>query len=277
MIYQSPENSLVAISVRVYQTLLAVYPAKFQQEYGPHMVQVFRDCCLRTIRQGGSNAMLRLWVVTLLDLVQSVVSEHSHKEIEMKKEMKPDDIQNAGGALMAGGIIFLVGMFILAVRNPGIWGMSFLLIVYISMPLLVFGLLGLRNRYGHKVGWFVKNILLMGAILGPLTSLILLAGNILSIWIVAFSGHVVLLACLTLFGFVALYKKPLPRWNVVPVMAGIWYPILLLIYSNTRNTMDWDVPISINVAILLGIQGIALAALGYVLKSDVPEETVAPA
>ena len=195
----------------------------------------------------------------------------------MKKEMKPDDIQNAGWALMAGGIIFLVGTLILAVRNPGIWGMSFLLIVYISMPLLVFGLLGLRNRYGHKVGWFGKNILLMGAILGPLTSLILLAGNILSIWIVAFSGHVVLLACLTLFGFVALYKKPLPRWNVVPVMAGIWYPILLLIYSNTRNTMDWDVPISINVAILLGIQGIALAALGYVLKSDVPEETVAPA
>ena len=275
MIHQSPENSLVAISVRVYQTLLAVYPAKFQQEYGPHMVQVFRDCCLRTIRQGGLNGMARLWAFTLFDLIQSVISEHAHKELEMKKEMKPDDIQNAGWALMAGGIIFLVGMFILAVRNPGIWGMSFLLIVYISMPLLVFGLLGLQNRYGHKVGWFGKNILLMGAILGPLTSLILLAGNILSIWIVAFSGHAVLLACLTLFGFVALFKKPLPRWNVVPVIAGIWYPLLLLIYSNTRNTMDWDVPISMNVAILLCIQGIALAALGYVLKSDVPENTVA--
>jgi hypothetical protein len=145
------------------------------------------------------------------------------------------------------------------------------------MPLLVFGLLGLRKRYGEKTGGFGKSILLLGDIFGPLTSLILLLGNILSSWIVAFSGHAVLLTCLALFGLVALFKKPLPRWNVVPTIAGIWYPIIFLFYSLTPNTLNWDVPISMNVAILFAIQGIALAMLGYILKSDAPEQTAAPA
>ena len=154
-----------------------------------------------------------------------------------------------------------------------------MLIVYLSMPLLVAGLLGVRNRYGEKVGGFGKNILLVGIILGPLTSVILLLGNILPNWMVAFSGHAVLFACLTLFGFVALYKRPLPRWNVVPTIAGIWYPIMLLFYSFTRNILDSNLlpPISVNAALLFGIQGIALAALGYILKSDASQEPVVPA
>jgi len=194
----------------------------------------------------------------------------------MKKEMKPQDFEGVGVALSAGGVIFLIAMSLLAMNAPSIWGLSFGLIVYISMPLLVVGLLGVRNRYGEKVGWFGKNILLIGAIFGPLTSLIVLLGNFLSGWM-WLSGHAVLFACLALFGFVALYKRPLPRWNAVPLIAGIWYPIMFGLFSITRNTLDWEVPISVNVAILFGIQGIALAALGYILKSDVPEEISAPA
>ena len=277
MISKPLNHSLITVSVRVYQTLLLAYPTKFQQEYGAEMVQVFQDCCMRALRQGGMSGMLKLWSVTLLDLFQSVISEHAQKEVEMKKEIKPKELETAGLALIWGGLLFLVAMTLLAASARSLWGLSFLLVVYLSMPLLVFGLLGLRKRYGEKVGGFGKSILLLGAILGPLTSVILLLGNILSIWIVAFSGHAVLFTCLTLFGLVALYKKPLPRWNAVPAIAGIWYPIIFLFYSITRNTLNWEVPININVAILFAIQGIALAALGYILKSDMPEETVAPA
>ncbi len=253
MISKPLKHSIITVSAKVYRTLLLAYPTKFQQEYGSQMVQVFQDCCLRAVRRGGTNGMLKLWVVTFFDLIQSVISEHVHKEIEMKKEMKPEDIRKAGRALIAGGVVLLIATSFLMMRYPSIWAVSFLLIVYISMPLLVVGLLGLRNRYGEKVGGFGKNILLVGAILGPLTSLI------------------------ALFGFVALYKRPLPRWNVVPLIAGIWYPIMFWFSSMTRNTLDWEVPISVNVALLFGIQGIALVALGYILKSDVPEETAAAA
>ena len=278
MISQRAELPIVKFSVRVYQTLLFAYPTKFQQKYGSEMVQVFQDCCLRALRRGGTNGIVRLWTITLLDLIQSVVSEHAQKEVEMKKEMKPQDFEGAGVALIAGGVLFLIAMSLLAMNAPSLWGLSFMLIVYLSMPLLVVGLLGVRNRYGEKVGGFGKNILLVGIILGPLTSVILLLGNILPNWMVAFSGHAVLFACLTLFGFVALYKRPLPRWNVVPIIAGVWYPIMLLFYSFTRNILDSKVlpPISVNVALLFGIQGVALAALGYILKSDVREEIGTP-
>ena len=96
---QSVPTSLVTFSVKLYQVLLAAYPSRFQQEYGPHMVQVFQDCCLRTVRQSGPNGMLKLWGITLLDLTQSVISEHMQKETQVKREMKPEDIRRAGARI----------------------------------------------------------------------------------------------------------------------------------------------------------------------------------
>ena len=280
MANNSTDINLITFSVRVYQLLLNAYPAKFQQEYGLEMVQVFQDCCLRATRQGGKNGMIRLWAVTLFDLIQSVISEHAQKEIEMKKEMNPEDVRMAGWALIWGAVAFVIGMFLLSMRDPDLWPISGILVIFLSMPLLVAGLLAVRNRYGGKVGGFGKNILLIGAILGPLISLIGFFGNSDSSWIVAYSGPAVLYACLALFGIVALYKKPLPRWNAVPIIAGICYPILILFFILTSSTIDWESSSSTpmfmavtNIAFI--IQGIALAALGYILKSDVPEETAA--
>lgn len=149
MISKPLNNSILTISVKVYQTLLLAYPTKFQREYGSQMVQVFQDCCLRALRQNGSNGMLKLWAATLLDLVQSVISEHTQQEIEMKKEMKPEDIRMAGWALIGGAAAFVISLFLLiigdATRDDTFWGLSGLFIVFLSPPLLVVGLLGVRN------------------------------------------------------------------------------------------------------------------------------------
>ena len=279
MIQNSPDTTPVAQSVKVYQLLLNAYPARFKQEYGSQMVQVFQDCCIRALRRGGTNGMARLWAMTLLDIVQSVVSEHAQKEIEMKKEMKPEDIRRSGWALTLGAVSFILIMLsvtILSDRNVSEFAP--ILLVFVSLPLLVLGVLGLRQRYGEKVGSFGRNVLLLGAILGPITSLIgfflLRVGRY---WFIAWTGHAVLFTCLTLFGVVALYKKPLPRWNILPIIAGLTYPVLWFSYIVTGLlTGYWEdsPPISL-IIIFITIQGIALAALGYILKSDVPEETVA--
>jgi hypothetical protein len=211
----------------------------------------------------------------------------------MKKEMKPEDIEMAGLALIWGAVAFIMGNLSLFIGGPALWGIYFALITFLSMPLLVVGLLAVRNRYGEKVGGFGKNILLMGAILGPLMTLIglfgiddpsRLRGLRFILALLSLIGPAVLFICLALFGFVALYKKPLPRWNGVPVIAGLWYPILTLAYIIiSMRTGDWNggpgTPEWVGVVsiILSIIQGIALAALGYILKSDVPEETAAPA
>jgi hypothetical protein len=267
MISQPEEHPGVAFSVRIYRALLSAYPTRFQQEYGTHMAQVFRDCCLRTVRQGGTNGMAKLWMVTLLDLLQSVVSEHRQKETEMKKEMKPQDIRMAGGALIAGALI-------LALSSISEQVMGFLL----SMMLLAVGIFGLRNRYGEQVGGFGKNILLIGVILGSLTSLAgLLGAAVDPYWILIPAGPAVLFACLALFGVVALYKRPLSRWNALPLLAGIWYPIFVVPAIIETFKGNWY-PESANVAIpLIILQCIALSILGYVLITDTPDESAATA
>jgi hypothetical protein len=196
----------------------------------------------------------------------------------MKKEMKPEDIQMAGGALIWGAVAFVLGILSLAIGGSKLWGISVILTHLLSMPLLVAGLLGVRNRYGDQVGWVGKNILWMGAILGPLVTFIGLFGityGPLPLGILFIIGPAVLHTCLALFGIVALYKRPFPRWNMVPLIAGLWYPILTFAYIVTSmNTGDWDGGSDIGILgvvfiILLIMQGIALAALGYILKSDV--------
>lgn len=278
MINKFTDLPVVAFSVRMYQFLLAAYPAHFQQEYGLQMAQVFRDCCLRTIRQSGTNGLIKLWAITLLDLAQSVVAEHMQKEAQMKKEMNPEDIQRAGWALVWGAISFVLGVFVAIIEySNSNWSLFALLsLVFVSLPLLVFGVLGLRNRYGEKVGSFGKNILLVGAILGPLTSIIgffLMAID--PFWFVVYTGPAVLFLCLTLFGVAALRAKPLPRWNGLPVIASLSYPAILILYIITSvMTGDWtssSVPDAVYI-ILITIQGIALLALGTILKADVPEE-----
>ena len=269
MASKSIDIGLIPLSVKVYQVLLNAYPARFQQEYGAEIVHVFQDCCIRAYRQGGTNGMLKLWAVTLLDLIQSVISEHAQKEIQMKKEMKPEDARLAGWALMMGAMTFIMGMFsaFLSMTGRNLWVLSDWLVIFLGMPLLVVGLLGVRDRYGEKVGWFGKNILLIGVISGPLISSIgLIGGANETSWTLTYSGPAVLLACLTLFGFVALYKKPLPRWNVMPLIAGIGYPTVFF-WSGIPESMS---------VIFIAIQGIALATLGYILKSDAPQDKTTP-
>jgi len=286
MASKSIDIKLIEFSVRVYQQLLNAYPTKFQQEYGLQMAQVFEDCCLRALRQGGRNRMLKLWVVTLLDLIQSVISEHVHKEVQMKKEMTPEDIRMAGWALIWGAVTFVTGVLLVSIGGSKLWGMSVILTHLLSMPLVVVGVLAVRNRYGERAGEFSRSILWLGAVLGPLVTFIGFFGVTYSfepLGILFLIGPAILFICVALFGIVSLYNKPLPRWNVAPLIAGIWYPILVLTYVITSmHTGDWDggpgTPQWVGVVsiILIAIQGIALAALGYILKSDVREEIGAP-
>jgi len=271
MIRKQSDIAIITLSVRVYQALLVAYPAKFQQEYGSHMLQVFRDCCLRTIRQGGTNGMFRLWVMTILDIVQSVISEHAHKEIEMKKEMKPRDIRRSGWMLMVGGIIFVSAVYSINTT----WEQAISL-YFLSMILLVFGLLGLRNRYSEKVG-SRGVILLLGVILGSLTSIVGLIGTSVdeNLGFYIFAGPAVLFICLSVFGLGALFAKPLPRWNVLPLIAGLGYPIFFVaafFIAEANYWTSWMRASTIVDHALLILPGLALIGLGYILKSDVPQE-----
>jgi hypothetical protein len=285
----SIDNPIIMVSLKTYKVLLIAYPTKFQEEYGSYMLQVFRDCCLRAFDQGGAMGMLRLWAITLLDFVKSVISEHMQKEIQMKKEDKEEIMRLGGWALMFGAIavfMLLLGTYLeYNVDDPlGRLGKlietSFLIFFVLTPILLMVGMLGLRTRYGDEVGWFGKNILLLGAIAGPAIDILgyIMAAYEFVDWggILFISGPAVPLVCIALFGVAALRSKPLPRWNALPFLAGIWYPIpffySLLIATKTGIWLEWLNSIVTQVMVL--IQFVTLFLLGYVLQRDVPEEAV---
>jgi len=277
MISKPIENPIVAISVKIYRALLVAYPTKFQQEYGSHMLQVFRDCCLRTFRQSGTNGMVRLWAITLLDLIQSVISEFVQKEIEMKKEMKSEAIRRAGWMLIFGTPAFILGMYWeTSVYDLWIFGFPLLLL---SIPMLAYGAKGLQARYGEEVGSFGTNILRFGRILGPVTSLIGFIGAWFISWtfILIYTGPAIILICLSLFGLAALLRKPFLSWKALTVFAAVWYPALFVSAQlDGLIRREW-ITYTFNDSdlLIMAVPGIAMVVLGFILQSDVPEETPA--
>ena len=280
MISKPIENPIVAISVKIYRALLVAYPTKFQQEYGSQMMQVFRDCCLRAFRQSGTNGILKLWALTLFDFVQSLIEEHLQKETFMTRS---NFIRLSGWSLILGAatfFLFILVAFLASIDNP--YGpispfteIGWMVSTLATPFLLGVGLLGLRTRYGDEVGSFGKNILLLGAIAGPVFNIIGITVPQIGDWgwLLSFTGNAVLLACLSIFGIAVLSVKPLPRWNSLPLTAGVWFPIIvILMYILEAMGLSQDL-LAGPAFIVIPLQCVLLALLGYMLQGDVLEET----
>ncbi|OLE55079.1 MAG: hypothetical protein AUG51_05460 [Acidobacteria bacterium 13_1_20CM_3_53_8] len=102
-------------SQKLYSLFLILYPAEFRREYGAHMAQLFRDRWRETKASGGASR-LRLWMYTLLDLIQSAPKEH------LEKLRKGDSIMRAlktiGLAIIIYVVAFVVtGMFLEKMRT----------------------------------------------------------------------------------------------------------------------------------------------------------------
>jgi hypothetical protein len=94
------------ISMRLYQTLLAVYPTEFRQAYGGPMIQVFGDCRRRAFVEAGTAGLLILWWRTLLDTIQTAIEEHSQRGTYMSKSKF---VKISGWAMILSGIAFVLG------------------------------------------------------------------------------------------------------------------------------------------------------------------------
>jgi hypothetical protein len=275
MISKSSDTSPVAFSVAVYRFLLAAYPRDFREEYGVHMLQVFRDCCIRALRQNGAYGIFRLWAVTLFDFIRSVIEEHLQKETNMSKSTL---IRIGGWALVLGGLNYLL-IFIniyLEQTQDILYQLSPFRafsnnLIYLGPIFLVIGLLGLRERYGEAVGTLGKNILLVGAVGALMTYLGVIKSETIDTWMLFYFSPAFSLACLTVFGITALKSKPLPRWNGLPIIAGVWFPLAFLLYLTT-NIFQSNASGLLGTYVLLFIQYPALMVLGFILQADVPRE-----
>ena len=154
-----------------------------------------------------------------------------------------------------------------------------LLVVFVvGPPLIALGMIGLGLRYGYGVGRLGKAFLFIGAVSGmvalPLAFLAeaILSGN--SDDGAEFIGTFVIFVVamflgLALFGILSLRWKAMPRWNGLPIIAGLWFPAAILIGTNTTDGFWND---SLIPAVL--IFACATTLLGYSLQADQAGERI---
>jgi len=92
-----------------------------------------------------------------------------------------------------------------------------------------------------------------------------------------YMGPAILLASLTVFGLAALLKKPFLNWKPLIVFAAIWYPAFYINFLIGRVTNGGWPTVTFNSSdlLIMAVPGIAMIVLGYILKSDVPQEMTA--
>lgn len=280
------DSSPISLSVRFYRLLLLAYPIEFRREYGPHMLQLFRDCSLRAYAQSGSTGMFSLWMFTLFDLFSTVVEEHLQRETNMTKEKF---IRLSGWGLILAAVTLVVGFGIGAGETSysdplggrdGFYEYSQLILIPASMLFFTTGMIGLRARYRQgsgRLGMIGLTIAIAGGGVAFLTSIPLFALWVVyegMWWIIWISSMFALFTGLFLFGIDAIRKKPMPRWNAVPLLTGIWFPILglmaillnLIGVDTSSGNGDFLWMISL-IFVVIGTM-----VLGYLLQSDVPDK-----
>jgi hypothetical protein len=286
MLEPSTEPKLVTLSLTAYHLLLAFYPTHFRREYGPHMAQVFRDSCRRTYRQSGPPGMLGLWALTLFDWFKSVIEEQLNRQTEMTRLKW---IRLSGWGLMAGPIALFVGLgdpaeyrrlldnlFGIPADQQQVNTYRFVsetvpvFLILIGLGLILFGFWGLRSHYHRKVGRFGRLSLRLLVINAGIAA----AGGVLSLtgtelwWITFLLGFLATYLFLGAFGVAALRDKPLPRWNIVPLVTSM-FPGLVVI--GLLVGLD-EYPYFLFFSMAFALLGSVL--IGFILQSDAAETVI---
>ncbi len=88
-------------------------------------------------------------------------------------------------------------------------------------------------------------------------------------WSLFFFGWILQYLMLALFGVVCIRQRLLPRWNGLPLLAGIWLPgfiVISLVYE--LQTGSWFEPPDVVFIALFMSGAVGFAGLGYLLQSD---------
>jgi len=196
-------------------------------------------------------------------------------------------IRLSGWALILGAVAFSPFIVIVMLENTsfslpvfqsGLLENAIVIGFFWSPVLIAIGMLGLRARYGNEIGTSGKGVLLLGAIAG----LLVIIGNIGQayepdpFWGVFIIGTTIIFICMLIFGIQALIQKPLPRTNWLPLVAGLWFPMISLPgifgihFPAIGSTSNLVFSLFSTTGII--ITTVALILLGYTLQANIMDE-----
>ena len=289
---------IISFSVKVYQILLLAYPTRFRDEYSSEMLQVFRDSCLRTFQQNRWGGMTRLWALTLLDLMRSLVAEHLHTSMHNPAPF----VSFSGWALMLGAVTLLPWLITATMQEaplcalPHGWYVLNNISVFgffYGLILISIGMIGLRMRFGKLVGPLGKSALLTAAFGAATPVFISIVVGIVEVLpkdyfslgepVISYltqsaliGGSLLLFLSLLLFGILTLIRRPFSQGNGLPLVVGLVLPLLLKEYGNFVGIRFFsENPVFLLISVLgLIMTTVALMWLGYILQADEPPTTV---
>lgn len=273
----------VTLSVRIYRRMIAAYPYNFRRDYAEPMLQVFRDCCRKAYLDGGALALPIVWARTGLDYLKTLVDEYARGGMNMTREKF---IKLSGWALMLAAIALISGFSVAggetAYEDPlggsdGFYEYGQLILIPASLFLYTIGVGGMLARYGSASGGLGKMGLVVATIgaalsfLGSIPLYALLAQWMGPWWNIMIYSLMGMLIGLSLFGVAALRTKPLGKWNALPLLTAIWFPLLFLIAGSLGYLGNDTTGIEDYMALVALIFMIAGSiGLGYILQKDIP-------
>jgi len=190
-------------------------------------------------------------------------------------------VRLSGWALMLAGATFMLGFALggqeTSFSDPlggqdAFVEYSQLVLIPLAMASFTVGMLGMRSRYGAQVGGFGSISLLVGAVGGAI-GFVGAIGLGLKVdgdgwWITWISGMLLVLVGLLLFGIAAVRKRPLPRWNALPLITGSLF-LLIPIAGLITGSDELSVPVLATIFLLIAA---GFVALGFVVQGDAVEE-----
>lgn len=258
---------------RLYRALLRVYSRPHRQRFSDEMAQVFRDMCRDIYARRGLAGLTWLWLSVVADLLKTAFEERLRHKTPLTRERF---IRLSGWGLMAGGILFAIGLIVGSFDSEwsdpiggvdAFYEFTQLVGIGLGQILFVIGLLGLRAGYASRSGR-LGAVLLLAALIGGLVSL----GGMLAInsadagWYLWMFGLLTMSMALTGYGVVAIRRRVFSRWNFAPLLAGVMLPALfgitIAIESSGGNLGDWVLPIGV------ATTSVGLILLGFRMQAD---------
>jgi hypothetical protein len=109
-------HRILHASDRLYRALLQLYPPRFRARFATEMTQVFRDSCHEAHRKRGGMGVMSRWAETALDLIVSVIDEHSQESFQMARTNLIRVLAMAG---LVGGALWVAAVVLLVLGGPG--------------------------------------------------------------------------------------------------------------------------------------------------------------
>jgi len=284
----------ISLSIRLYNVLLQIYPSTFQEEYGWLMAQVFGDCCRKAVREQGVYGLIPLWALTMLDTLATAVEEHMQRGTDMSQEKFA---RLSGWAFILSGVTFIVGWLASSrpeydPRNYYSLGIDRIAnavtapLILSSLLLISLGMLGLLVRFGRSSSMYGYLSLLVGVVSGLITAGGWLLIDILGLqffgndagWYIFLYGMGLMFTGLAAWGVDCLRKRFLSRGNGLALLAGIWFPLFIMISGIYEAiTGNWFDLLGFDIVLFVlttaGLVGLGIQMLSGLRQNPSPAAT----